>query len=114
MSKQIWKYEFDPHSQTIPAGYHTSSLEVPQSAEFLSIGADPRGDICAWYLVEPAEKGRREDRFYLTGSGFDIPENILQTGRFLTTFSYFGLMIHAYKLDKFINRPDVSSTMREI
>lgn len=55
-------------------------IEIPKEGQILSVGLDPHNSLCIWALVDP-ESERVDRRFYVAGTGWGIPDEVLADNR---------------------------------
>jgi hypothetical protein len=58
--KQIWKFKL-AHGM----------IEVPRGAQYLTCQMQ-HGEICAWFIVDPAERDLEVRRYQIIGTGHDF------------------------------------------
>jgi len=61
----IWKY---------PVTGETTVHEVPKGAAPLHMGADPEGNLCVWFVVNP-DLPKEKRAIIVVGTGHSVPDD---------------------------------------
>ena len=109
MVKRIYKYPLG----TINGGQ--IGVEVPLHSRLLTVDADPRGDICAWYIVDTKITETTHHLFALVGTGQAlIPRDFLERYEFFNTIKDGAFVWHVFIQPGIQNsRPDISAAMKK-
>lgn len=86
--KAIYKYELK------------NEVTLPISAQILHYGADPRGVLCLWAVVNTDEEKTKTLEFELVGTGWPLDEMFEQYGvshEFVTTINDGPYMWHIFR-----------------
>ena len=71
------------------------STTLPASAKILSVGLDPFGKPCFWYLFDPEDKDEVDWNIFNVGTGFKHGKG-LENFQFVGTVSFNGLVHHIF------------------
>ena len=61
------------------------TISMPASRRILSVGLDPRGELCVWAFVDRENTENKNIDFYIIGTGHDIRRELLND-----TFKHLG------------------------
>lgn len=75
-----------------------NQIQMPMDASVISVGLDPKDDICIWAIVD-TEKNMDTRTFFVAGTGWDITEELLEFSEinYLGTVKQGSFMWHIFE-----------------
>ena len=83
--KSVYKYVLDYCWNVVDDPKIPYTIELPKGAEVLSCGLQNKENVCIWAMVDPNQTEMIEAEFYIFGTGWNIPDDITNSLRFIGT-----------------------------
>lgn len=84
--KSVYKYVLDYCWNVVDDHKNPYTIELPKGAEVLSCGLQNKENVCIWAMVDPNQTEMIEAEFYIFGTGWNIPDDITNSLRFIGTY----------------------------
>ena len=108
--KSVYKYILD-YCWNVPGNpCYPYTIKLPKGATILSCGVQNKENVYIWAKVDPNQTETVETKFYIFGTGWDIPDEIDNGLRFIGTYMLNDGM---YVFHVFVKEPEPSNSIND-